>query len=240
MDINKFDPNHLPDTAADSVAANGESAAMLEAQLGAMQDKLANLPVDVSISDRHQLQLEIGHFQAELDRGGDAWATAEPAARHFIEQRDWQRTVEALDILFRAEQESSLAALGQGVWLSVTFPVDPELTVTMLQHIVDETPDDSDGAAVAAATALYIADMRCEEGKDHDSLRFFASQMLGNVARRHSEVETQEAFDFWFQKLELGDPALFLPRLRNVVDVLVQDEWWFDRDALREELPEDE
>jgi len=39
------------------------------------------------------------------------------------------------------------------------------------------------------------------------------------------------------RKLELHDPQLFLPRLRNVVDVLVQDEWWFDRDALRERLP---
>ena len=31
--------------------------------------------------------------------------------------------------------------------------------------------------------------------------------------------------------MELNDPARFLPRLRNVVDVLAQDDWWFDRDA---------
>jgi hypothetical protein len=39
--------------------------------------------------------------------------------------------------------------------------------------------------------------------------------------------------------MELNDPAAFLPRLRNVVDVLVQDEWWFDRDALQAALPAD-
>ena len=33
--------------------------------------------------------------------------------------------------------------------------------------------------------------------------------------------------------MELDDPARFLPRLRNVVDVLVQDDWRFDREALR-------
>jgi len=26
-------------------------------------------------------------------------------------------------------------------------------------------------------------------------------------------------------------------RLRNVVDVLVQDQWWFDREALQEQIP---
>ena len=30
---------------------------------------------------------------------------------------------------------------------------------------------------------------------------------------------TQEAFEAWLNKLELHDPELFLPRLRNVVDV---------------------
>jgi hypothetical protein len=37
----------------------------------------------------------------------------------------------------------------------------------------------------------------------------------------------------------LSDPAAFLPRLRNVVDVLVQEDWWFDRAALQAALPVD-
>ena len=107
----------------------------------------------------------------------------------------------------------------------------------MLQHIIDETPEDADGAAVAAAAAHYIADMRTE-GKQRDKLLFFTNQMLGNVARRHSEIETQEQFEFWMKKLELDDPAKFIARLRNVVDVLVQDDWWFERDALQAEIPD--
>ena len=115
--------------------------------------------------------------------------------------------------------------------------MDPELTVAMLQHVVDETPADSDGAAVAAATAHYVVDMRAVEGPQRENLLFYTNQMLATVARRHSEVLGQQDFDRWFRKLELHDPALFLARLRNVVDVLVQDEWWIDRDALREKLP---
>jgi len=62
--------------------------------------------------------------------------------------------------------------------------------------------------------------------------------MLGDVARRHSGVDSQAAFDLWRERLQLREPEHFLVRLRNVVDVLVQDDWWFDRDALHERLPD--
>jgi hypothetical protein len=105
-----------------------------------------------------------------------------------------------------------------------------------MQNVVDETPDDSDGAAVAAVVAHYVADMRAE-GKQRDDLLFFTNNMIGNVARRHSDVSTQEKFDNWFAKLELDDPEKFLVRLRNIVDVMVQEEWWFDRETLQNAIP---
>ena len=41
------------------------------------------------------------------------------------------------------------------------------------------------------------------------------------------------------EKLRLHDPADFLPKLALVLGAIVPaDEWWFDRDALREKLPD--
>jgi hypothetical protein len=40
------------------------------------------------------------------------------------------------------------------------------------------------------------------------------------------------------EKLELNEPEKFLPRLRNVIDVLVQENWWVDRDAIWASLPD--
>jgi len=60
---------------------------------------------------------------------------------------------------------------------------------------------------------------------------------MADVARRLSNVDSQEAFDLWVEKLELNDPSKFLTRLRNVVDVLVQEDWWFDREELQNRLP---
>jgi hypothetical protein len=61
--------------------------------------------------------------------------------------------------------------------------------------------------------------------------------MLSSVARSHGQTESQEQFDAWRRRLELDDPDKFLVRLRNVVDVLVQDDWWIDREALHARLP---
>ena len=60
---------------------------------------------------------------------------------------------------------------------------------------------------------------------------------MGQVARRHSQVEEQEIFDFWVERMELDDPAKFLPRLATVLDVIIDGEWWYERDELRSKIP---
>jgi hypothetical protein len=218
----------------DARVSDGSTDAV-EAQLSAQRDRLREL-TGCSPMERAPVQMEIARTLIALDRGAEAWGMARDAFDAYRAAEDWEPAVEACDLLFRAEQPGSLAALGQGIWLAVTYPVDPELTAMMLAHLVDETPDDSEGAAVAAAAAAYVVDLRATE-EQAKTLRFFANQLLGRVAQRHGQVETQEQFDAWFSRLELGEPERFLPRLRNVVDVLVQDDWWFDRDSLQAELP---
>ena len=224
---------HMRD--ADSGEDVEESAYLLEARLAELRQHRAEVQ-DRNSSPYADLLLEEGRLLIRLEKMGEAWDAARAAFDIYLGRENWHGAVEACDVLYAADRPGSLAALGQGIWLAVTFPIDPELTVAMLEHVVEETPDDSDGAAVAAVTAHYVADLRAEDRR-RDDLVFYTNNLLGTVARRHSQVQSQEAYDFWVRKLELHDPQLFLPRLRNVVDVLVQDDWWFDRDALRERLP---
>lgn len=221
---------------ADSAEDTIVSTVAMEQRLQAVHDKLRELPADSDPRERANLQLQVAGTLVDLDRATEAWEIARRTFDELLELEDWEHAVLACDILFQADQEGSLAALGQGLWMAVTYPIDPELTVAMLEHVVEETPDDSDGAAVAAATACYITDLRAE-GRKRDDLMFFTNNLLGTVARRHSNVNTQDEFDSWFKRLELHDPAAFLPRLRNVIDVMVQDDWWLDRDALTQKLP---
>ena len=234
-----FDPTNAPEESqVGSLMNDLGQKAELEGLIVELREKLLNLPADASIVEKCTLELDIAHAQQQLERGHEAWPTARAAFDVFIENQEWQKAAEACDVLYSSDQPDSLVALGNGIWLAVTFPIDPEVTVNLLAHVIDDTPDDSDGAAVAATTALFIADTRTPEGPDRERLHFFASQLLGKVARRHSEIENQQQFDYWIEKLELNDPDKFLVRLRNVVDVLAQEDWWIDRDAIRNSIPE--
>jgi hypothetical protein len=222
---------------ADSAEDSAQSSVLLEGQLADLRQQLLELPPNYDPLSRADLLLQIGRTLVRLEKSQDAWDAAREAFDTYAAREAWEGAVQACDILFLSDQAESLPALGQGIWLAVTFPMDPELTVAMLQHVIDETPPDSDGAAVAATVAHYIVGLRAPEGKDRDNLFFYTNQLLASVARRHSNVLDQAAFEKWLKKLELDDPARFLPRLRNVVDVLVQDEWWIDRKAITEKLP---
>jgi len=217
---------------ADSAADAKESTKAIELRVAELQQQIEGL----TGQRRGELLLALGRALVRLERMRDAWTAAYEAFEIYATDEAWQGAVEACDILFTADQSQSLAALGHGIWLSITYPVDPELTVAMLQHVIDETPHESDGAAVAAAAAHYIVDLRAQ-GDQREELMYYTNQLIATVARRHGGVESQEDFQDWFQRLELNDPVLFLPRLGMVIDVIVQDNWWIDRDALRARLP---
>ncbi len=223
---------------ADSSEDAKESTGMLKRLVADLRGQLAELSPQAEMLRRADLLLQLGRAQVRLEERPEAWAAAREAFDLYLAEQAWEGAAQACDILFLSEQPQSLAALGQGIWLAVTYPVDPELSVALLQRVVEETPPDADGAAVAAITAYYLVDRRAREPQ-HEHLLLYANQVLATVARRHSGVDGQEAFNRWIEDMELNDPALFLPRLRNVVDVLVQDDWWFDREALQAALPVD-
>jgi hypothetical protein len=173
-----------------------------------------------------------------LNRPQDAWNDGRKAFDLFVSLERWPDAVEASDILYQTEQPASITALAHGIWLAVTYPIDPEHTIVMLNYLIDETPANSDGAAVAAATAHYIVGLRADDSK-HDSLAFLTTNMIARVAQRHGDVKSQDALNFWMDKLQLRDPQKFLPRMGLMLNTLVGEEsnWWFNRDELRSKLP---
>ena len=213
-----------------------ESRPSLQALLQEHEARLQTLPADCPPIDRARVQLDIAETLLALLKKKESWDVGREIFDVFVAQQSWQDAIETCDVLFQCEQAESLAALGNGVWLAITYPVPAQLTVAMLQHIVDETPDDSDGAAVAAMAANYIADIRTT-GEEHESLTFFTRQILAGVAKRHRDIEDPEMINTWIEILELNDIKELLSRLAAMLDAIVGDNWWIDRDALRASLP---
>ncbi len=232
MSVNK----HLDDLLIDSSSPD-QSKQDIQKYLEKKQAAYDALEASAAPVDRARLQLDVAEALIGMGRADESWEKARSALDTFIELELWQDAVECCDVLYQSAQPASLVALAHGVWLSVSYPVDPTLTVNMLSYVIDETPAKADGAAIAAVTAHYIADLRAADDK-HKSLTFLTKQMLANVAKGHSDVDDQEGLSAWMERLELLDPDVFLPRLSLVLGAIVPPEqWWFDRDALREKIP---
>ncbi len=225
------------DLGAETGQDSRPSVQATQGRLYALQDRIKENDGDTNDDEFVSLLIEECSLLIELREMGDAWSSAKKVFEISTQNKQWQNAARACDLMFRTEQPLALAALGQGIWLAVTFPVDAELTVALLNHVIDETPDHSDGAAVAAATAVYVVDLRAK-GEQYDELGVHTRQMMTTVARRHGGIENQIDLDNWIERLELNDVSRILIRLRNVVDVLVQENWWIDRDAIQSELPD--
>jgi hypothetical protein len=207
-----------------------------EQQLSEKQLQLESCPGTDTL-ERARLQLDIAEILVLLERKEEAWELARAAFDTALKNESWQDAVEACNVLYQTEQAASIPALGMGVWLAVTFPVAPELTYAMLDHVITETPAHSDGAALAAVTIRYVIDLRADDAK-YEDWSLLANNLIARVAERHSNVQDQQALDAWMDKLGLRDPQVFLPRLSQVVNTIVGNAWWFDRDELRDKLPD--
>lgn len=181
-------------------------------------------------------RLDIADALLAMEQKPEAWQVARECFDIFLQHEAWQEAVEACNVMYQTEQAASLSALGQGVWLAITYPIEADTSVVMLHHVVDDTPKAADGAAVAAATAQYIVKLRTT-GQKQESLSFLTTHILGEVAKWHSSVSNQEEFDRWLARLELNKPEVLLPRMGQIIDIMVDGNWWFDRDELRARLP---
>lgn len=219
--------------------AGTDSRQLLKNELAQRQALLMQLTPASNPLDRANVQYELAEIMLELDEPGmreAAWGMTRESFEIYRDHERWEDAVRCCDVLFRCDLPASVPALGNGLWLAVTYPIDPQLSIIMLNHLIDSTPANADGAAVAAAVAHYIADLRLE-GEKRDSVMFLTSAMLAKVAERHSNVNSQEAMNLWLNRLGLLDPKVFLPRLGQVVDAITEGQWWYDREGLRSRLP---
>ncbi len=229
----------MSDTTPVEFTASDDSRQLLKQELANRQAQLMQLTPASNPLERANLQYEIADIMLEIEEPGmreAAWGMTRESFEIFRDHEQWEDAARCCDVLFRCDLPASVPALGNGLWLAVTYPIDPQVTIIMLNNLIDATPPQADGAAVAATVAHYIADLRLE-GEQRDSVMFLTSAMLAKVAERHSNVNSQEAMNLWLNKLDLLNPKVFLPRLAQVIDAITEGQWWYNRDELRARLP---
>ncbi|SFV68238.1 hypothetical protein MNB_SUP05-5-995 [hydrothermal vent metagenome] len=187
------------------------------------------LTLEPESEDYIKCLLEIARLQVEQYEGKKAWDNGFKAFDIAIKKHFWELATESCDVMFLSEGPDALVALGHALWLGITFPIDPELTVAMLQHLIDESPKESETRAVAASVALFIATSRA--GKDSD-LVLFTNQMLAGVADSHSHITDQGSFDVWRKAMELDNIDILLSKLSGAINQLIKENWWVNKDDI--------
>ena len=228
--------NNSPISAAPELGDKELLQKQLDEQLDHLESLQQRLGADTQTQAR--AQLDIAETMVGLERSEEAWSLARGVFDLFLKEEKWQDAVEACEVLYQCDQPASIQALGMGTWLAVTFPVAMQTSYVMLEHIVDETPDKADGGAVAAMVAHYIADVRAEDDEKRANMQFLTVNLLGRVAKRHSDVKDQSELNFWIEKLELNNQEKLFSRFSLILNAIVEDNWWFDRDELRNKIPE--
>ncbi len=194
------------------------------------------LPDDCDALEKARLMLDIAECHLGLEELPQAHDWAQKTFHTFLDREQWQLAVDCCDIMYNSGQADALVALGNGIWLAVTFPIDPTVSVQMLHHIVDETPDDSDGAAVAAMLAHYLAETRADE-KSHENLTFITNQIIAQVAKRHRGIDDEKTIQTWIKMYQLDDISSLLSKMAVILETIVGEQWWYDRDEIRSRLP---
>lgn len=208
----------------------------LEQELSEHLNHYNELPENCLAIEKAKIELDMSECELGLDNKQSAHEWAHKSLPVFIESKDWNHVIDACDIIYNSEQKDSIIALGNAIWLAITFPIDPNITVNLLHHIIDETPDDSDGAAVAAMLAHYIAETRSKE-QELENLTFLTTQIVAKVAERHRGIKDQDTLGTWIKMYELDDTAKLLERLAVILETITANQWWYDRELIRAELP---
>lgn len=234
--INQNSPFHNLEVEENPVLEVSAQEKTLQQDLELHMQHFRELPESADPLEKARLMLDIAECHLGLDEPKEAHDWAKPCIQTFIKSEQWQLAVDTCDIIYNCNQHDSLIALGNGIWLAVTFPIDPNASIQLLHHIVDETPDDSDGAAVAAMLAHYLAETRSTE-KDHQNLTFLTSQILAQVAKRHRGIEDEQTLQTWIKMYELDEIDKLLSKMALILDTIVGANWWYDRDDIRSRLP---
>ncbi|MBL7003052.1 MAG: hypothetical protein ISR69_03365 [Gammaproteobacteria bacterium] len=208
----------------------------LEQELEEHLSHYKELKSDSPAIEKAKLEIDIAECKLGLDLKKEAHEWVHKALPVMLKEKNWESVIDACDIIYNCEEKDGIIALGNAIWLAITFPVDPNITVNLLHHIIEETPDDSDGAAVAAMMAHFIAESRAQ-AQEKENLTFLTTQIVAKVAERHRGIKDQETLNTWIQMYELDDMPKLLEKLGIILDAITANQWWYDRDMIREELP---
>ncbi|HIJ84290.1 MAG TPA: hypothetical protein HPQ00_08810, partial [Magnetococcales bacterium] len=152
------------------------------------------------------------------------------------EEGNWEEVFKQLKTMsLRFKNTEIYKALAQRIWVGLKTETPASEVVLALFHLLNTLGPRHDVAGPIAALAHFMAKHRTPDHPDRDLAMGQAQQMFHRVCEEKGVVG-EEAFKIWVKHSRLDDPNHYVPIVMHLLDVMVGDVWWFDRDLLQKEL----
>ena len=166
------------------------------------------------------------------------WEFSLEKLERFNKSRDWNAALDLLIYLSKKDDHDKLhAAIGQASWLALKLETPIDIVVMSLYNMLLTLGNGHGAAKSVAALANMMTHHRTPDHPDRELAKAQAQQMLHYVSPETGH-ENQEGFDKWTKENRMDDPDFFVPVVMEVIDGLVRQDWWIDREAIQQELEE--
>ncbi|MBF0142709.1 MAG: hypothetical protein HQL59_04530 [Magnetococcales bacterium] len=166
------------------------------------------------------------------------WAMRRQAVLQFSRSGQWDEVLKTLTFMSSSPRHSGIyQALGHRVWVALKTQAPASDTVLALFHLLNTLGPRHEIAGPVAALAHFVARHRTPDHPDRELAMGQAQQMFALVCGAIN-VLPGEPFDRWVRETHLDDPNHYVPVVLRALELMVGEEWWFDREALERQLQE--
>jgi len=158
------------------------------------------------------------------------------AAQALGQVRAYGDLVTVLSNLGATAETNALSYLAQALWLALRTQPSLTQSITLAAALYQRVPQADELEALLAAFALTLCAQRGQGHPQLAQLQERASTMMSGAAGAQG-ITTQDAFEGWVTQQQLNDSAVFLPRLNQRLEVLIDNQWAFDPSLLQSMEP---
>ncbi|BAZ40615.1 TPR repeat-containing protein [Calothrix sp. NIES-4101] len=216
-------------------AATLHNMADLKAQQGEIEDAIAlynqSLQIYESINDVRGKAATLNNMAYLAGKIGDTARELElylQVADILGQIRDYINLRTVLKNLGVTDESQRIIYFAQAVWLCLRVQIPLTATLETFESMYQSVPQGDEIEALLGAGVVYLCAVRGGEHPQLEELQERGFNILLGAAGAQG-IETQEAFDTWYESQQLNNPEYYMPRLYEKLAEIVGDEWLFER-----------
>ncbi|MBF0192129.1 MAG: hypothetical protein HQL99_13465 [Magnetococcales bacterium] len=166
----------------------------------------------------------------------EEWNENRIAIDQLSRQGQWPEVLELLRRLTTKHKNNEIyKALAQRVWVGLKTQAPAIEVVQSLYHLLNTLGPTHELAPAVCALAQLLAIHRTPDHPDQELAIGHTQQMFSMVCGALN-ITGDEEFQNWVKAKQLDEPDLFIPEIIRMLEMMVGDDWWIDREGLQKEL----